>query len=57
MEKTIAEKREWLDRTLGVLYNLPRAQDPPTTAAQIWSEKQVSTVTVLYSTHPPPLRL
>ena len=41
VEKSLAEKREWLDRNLGALCNLPRTQDPPTTAQQILAEKQV----------------
>ncbi|XP_037086295.1 heat shock 70 kDa protein 4-like isoform X2 [Pollicipes pollicipes] len=39
VERSLAEKREWLDKNLGTLANLPRTEDPPTTAQQIWSEK------------------
>ena len=42
VEKHLSEKREWLDRNLGALCNLPKTQDPPTTAQQICGERQVS---------------
>ncbi|KAF0304168.1 Heat shock protein 4 [Amphibalanus amphitrite] len=40
VEKHLTEKRQWLDKNLGTLCNLAKTQDPPTSAQQIWAEKQ-----------------
>lgn len=38
--KQLSERREWLDKNLGLLCNLPKTQDAPTSAQLIWAEKQ-----------------